>query len=73
MIVAKIDPPAQVGDVIPAKKAWDLPVGSVVLYEPGGGASVRVNKTYWSSAQNGTYQPNWGDHINLKILHVGNG
>src|SRR4051812_47618769 len=48
----KIDPPVppvEAGDYVNSEQAKRLPVGSTVLYEPGGGVSIKVDASQWIS------------------------
>jgi hypothetical protein len=68
----KIDPPVKVGDEVMSKIAYDLPIGSVVLYEPGGGASLKITDKLWSTPSEGAFEPKWGSNTPLRVLHIGN-
>lgn len=77
--VTVVVPPVKAGDEVTGQQAHRLPIGSTVLYEPGGGVSVKVSDIQWISVGPDTsvisntipYEPTWAFDVKLKVLHVG--
>lgn len=80
--ITVIPKPVEVGDEVDGDTALALPIGSVVLYEPGQGASLKVGEDEWVSLESLRYAKGVEDKIfhkpawltvKLKVLHVGKG
>lgn len=61
----------KVGEEVTGAEARELPIGSVVLYEPGQGASIKITETEWTSARHDQRVPTWKDDTKFRVLHVG--